>query len=129
MSELIRCNDNITEPNKYKPTPAEEKLLEVLLSPDNLGLSITEKCQLAEISRTTYYEIMKRPEFTSLLTRTSVDLVKDKIADVLSASIKAATTGGNGGFQDRKMLLEMFGVVVREDDNKIVIVNMSSERG
>lgn len=125
MSELIRCNDNITSnTDKYEPTPAEQRLLETLLNPESVGKSVSEKCQMASISRETYYATMRKPAFTNLLSKTSVDLVRDKIADVLSASIKAATTGGNGGFQDRKMLLEMFGVVVKEDDNRIVIVNI-----
>lgn len=128
MNDLIGRNDNsTTNSDGYLPTPAEQRLMETLLNPESVGKSIAEKCQLAEISRETYYKTMKKTEFTSLLTRTSVDLVKDKIADVLAASVKVATTGGNGGFQDRKMLLEMFGVAVREEDNRIVIVNIGGK--
>ena len=124
MSELIGCNDNITEPNKYMPTPAEEKLLSVLLNPDNLGLSVVEKCQLAKISRTTYYEIMKRPEFAKLQNNLAVSLIRDKISDVLQATVNSAIKGGSRGYQDRRMLLELYGIAVKADDNRITIINI-----
>lgn len=117
MNELIRCNDDITiNGDKYKPTPAEQRLLETLLNPESVGKSVTDKCQMAEISRETYYGSMKKPEFTALLNKTSVDLIKDKISEILAASVKSATTGGSRGFQDRKMLLSMFGTYVERQD-------------
>ena len=124
MNELLRCNDNMTDGDRYTPTPAEEKLLEVLLNPENLGKTVTEKCNLAKIARNTYYDIMKKPEFVKLQNNLAINLIRDKVSDVLQASVKCATTSGARGFQDRRMLLEMFGVVVKEDDNRIVIVNI-----
>jgi hypothetical protein len=123
--EMTRYDaDNTTISDEYKLTPVEQRLLETLLNPESAGKSVTEKCQMANISRDMYYRIMKKPEFKSLLSKTAVDLVRDKIADVLAASIKAATTGGVKGYQDRRMLLEMFGIAVKEDDNRIVIANI-----
>lgn len=126
MNELTEYDGkNTSNIDGYQLTPAEQRLLETLLNPESVGKSVTEKCQMAKISRETYYATMRKPEFTWLLSKTSVDLIRDKIADVLNASIKAATTGGVRGYQDRRMLLEMFGIAVKEgDDNRIVIVNI-----
>ena len=54
---------DITKLNGYNLTAAEQRLLEVLVNPANVGLSVTEKCKLANISRTTYYDLMQKPEF------------------------------------------------------------------
>lgn len=125
MNEIESVKYNyLTDGDRYTPTPAEERLLEVLLNPDNLGKTVTEKCNLAKIARNTYYDIMKKPEFVKLQNSLAINLIRDKVSDVLQASVKCATTSGARGFQDRRMLLEMFGVVVKEDDNRIVIVNI-----
>jgi hypothetical protein len=39
----IKC----AKQDKYKPTHSEKKLLEVLINPNNIGKSITERCNLA----------------------------------------------------------------------------------
>jgi hypothetical protein len=104
-----------TELDNYKITPAETRLLEVLLDPANTGKNVTEKCELAEISREYYYRIIKKPEFLSLLSKTSIDLVKEKISDILTASIKVATSSGARGYQDRRMLLEMAGLISKDE--------------
>lgn len=116
--------NNVTEVNKYVPSPAALELLEIKLNPDNLGKSVTDVCKIWGHSRTHFYELMGNSGFVELLNKTALDMVRDKVSDVLSASIKAATTGGVKGYQDRRMLLEMFGIAVKENDNRIVIVNI-----
>lgn len=123
MNELIR-NDSNTDIDKYKPTPAEEKILEVCLNPNNIGKTVTEKMSIAGVCRETWYKAFRKPGFVNLINETAVDLVKEKVADILAASVEAATKGGVRGYQDRRMLLEMFGLVVKESDGKIVIVNI-----
>ena len=58
----------MTENDKYKPTPAEKKLLEVLLNAENVGKSVQELCNLAGVSRNKYYDAMKKQEFVDLVT-------------------------------------------------------------
>ncbi|MGX4686318.1 phBC6A51 family helix-turn-helix protein [Vagococcus sp. JNUCC 83] len=94
---------DLTKDNKYKTTPAEKRLLEVLVNPDYLGKSITEICKVAGISRFKYYDAMKKEEFRQLVNDTTMDLIKGKAADVLNATYKFAMT--DKGHQDRKMLL------------------------
>lgn len=125
MNEIEGVKHNyLTDGDRYSPTPAEERLLEILLNPDNLGKTIVEKCNLAKIARNTYYEIMKKPEFVKLQNSLAVDMIRDKVSDVLAASVKVATTSGARGFQDRQMLLRMYGLDVKEDENRVIIVNI-----
>lgn len=127
MNDMQIIDNSLTEIDEYHLTPSEEKLLQVLLNPHNVGKSVTDKCKLADISRTAYYEIIKRPEFIQLRNKTIIDLIQDYIPDVLSASVDVAITGGAKGYQDRRMLLEMFNVVVKENDSKITIINVGSQ--
>ena len=113
MNELIGRHDNITIMNEYRPSPSEERLLETLLNPENVGKSITAKCKLAEISRTTYYELMDKPEFLKLYNKSGIDLIKSEIAPLIQVGVKEAM---NGSFPHWKVLLEMGGVYREKQD-------------
>ena len=63
---------NQTNDNIYRPTPAEKKLLEVLVSPENTGKSVQDLCNLANISRFKYYQAMKKPDFVKLVNETTL---------------------------------------------------------
>lgn len=104
----------MTKDNTYKPTVAEKRLLEVLLNPENLGKSVTELCNLAEVSRNKYYDAMKKDEFAELVSETSQKLVMAKIGDVVNATYKYALA--ERGHQDRKMLLTMAGIHVERTE-------------
>lgn len=114
MNELLTNNTMIVD--EYKPTTAEERMLEVLLNPESTGKNTTEKCQLADVSRETWYKAFKKPGFVKLVNETSVDLIREKVSDVLNATYKSAMTEGAKGFQDRKILLEMAGVYREKSD-------------
>lgn len=90
----------------YEPTNAEAKLLEVLLDPSNRLKSITDICNLADISRTTYYKLMDKPEFMDFYNRKSAELAKNYLGPVMNAFVREAT---RGSFQHGKVLLEMAG--------------------
>jgi hypothetical protein len=110
MNEMTNNDLSIyTKYDEYLPTPGEQRLLEVLLNPSYYGKSITEKCQFADISRQTYYILMKKSEFTSLIKKTSIDLLKDRIGEILDASVKFAVSNARCS-QDRRMLLELIGL-------------------
>lgn len=130
MNELIEYEGkNTINTDVVKLTPAEQRLLEALLNPESSGKSVTEKCQMADISRETYYKTLKKVEFTNLLNKTAVDLVKENVVEIISAARKVAVNSGARGFQDRQMLLKMAGVLADKDsDNRIQIVNFMPER-
>lgn len=106
-----------TKPNEYRPTKAEKKLLETLVNPDNIGLNVEDLCAVAKISKNTYYVSMKKPEFVKLVNETTLELVKGKVSDVLNASYLYALT--EKGFQDRKILLQMAGLLVEKSETTV----------
>lgn len=107
----------MTEKDKYTPTPAEKKLLEVLLNAENVGKSVQELCNLAGVSRNKYYDAMKKQEFVDLVNKTTMALIKGKAANVMNAAYNFALT--EKGHQDRKMLLTIAGIYSDKQETKI----------
>ncbi|SKA13902.1 hypothetical protein SAMN02745116_02551 [Pilibacter termitis] len=95
----------MTKFDRYKPTRAEKKLLETLVEPEVLGLTVEEICKKAKVSRQTYYNAMAKPLFVQLVNDITLDLVKGKAHNVVNMAYKVALT--EKGFQDRKMILQM----------------------
>lgn len=103
-------NDNITTlqtVTEYMPTQAEQKLLEVLISPEHRMKSITDICKAACCSRVLYYSAFKKPEFKALYKTLSRELVDQSIAPVLNTFVREAL---RGSFQHGKVILEMAGL-------------------
>lgn len=106
-----------TKVNEYRPTKAENRLLEALVNPDNVGKNVEEMCSVAEVAKNTYYKAMKKPDFVKLVNETTLDLIKSKVSDVLNASYTFALT--DKGFQDRKILLQMAGLLVEKTETTV----------
>lgn len=103
-------NDNMTtlqRVTEYQPTEAEQKLLEVLLSPEHRMKSIKDICTVASISRMVYYRAFEKPEFKALYKQKSKELVDNAIAPVLNTFVREAL---RGSFQHGKVILEMAGL-------------------
>lgn len=98
----------MTKSDKYQFTKAGRKLFEVLVNPEYVGKNVDELCQIADVSRDTYYRLMKDERYKEEVAETSRQLVMAKIGDVLNASYKYALE--ERGHQDRKMLLQMAGI-------------------
>jgi len=81
---------------EYNPTKSEQKLLEVLMNPANRMKSATDVCQIAGISRETYYAAFYKDM--------SLKVVKAAVAPVINAFVREAQ---RGSFQHGKILLEM----------------------
>lgn len=94
-------------PTKEKLTPAQARLLEVLLDPANRLRSVTDVCQMAEITRDTYYQAFKRPMFVKRYEEQSKDLALRHAGPVMNAFVREAT---RGSFQHGKVILEMAGL-------------------
>ena len=108
---------DVTKGNIYKPTTAEKKLLEVLINPENAGKTVTDICNLANVSRRKYYEAMGKEEFSNLVNETTMDLVTAKAGSVLNAAYKYAMK--EKGFQDRKMILTIAGIYVDKSQREL----------
>jgi hypothetical protein len=98
------CEQNVTE---YRPTTAEQKLLEVLLTPECRNLSKTEICKRAGISRQTYYKTFKKPAFVAYYETQARDLVREAVGPVVNAFVQEAK---KGSYPHGKVVLEMAGL-------------------
>lgn len=121
MNELIGCNDNITVSDEYKLTPAEARILEVCLNPEHTGKNITEKCKIACVSRNHWYETLRKPEFKALQNKTITALVSEKIAEVVSATVKFAIKDSRC-HSDRKALMQMTGLIQSEQSGNVTLI-------
>lgn len=110
----------LTNPDEYRPTHSELKILEVLSDPTHYRKSVTEKCELAGISRETYYQSMRKSDFVNLIPMTALQLVKSRATDLINASYDAAL---RGSFNDRELLLEMAGLKQDKKNETNVQVN------
>src|SRR5699024_11395126 len=91
----------MTKSDIYTMTAAGKKLFQVLIDPQHLGKNVDELCQIADVSRDTYYRLMKDDRFTQEVTNTSKQLVMAKIGDVINATYENAI-GERGHQEDRK---------------------------
>ena len=107
----------MTKSDKYTMTSAGKKLFQVLIDPQYLGKNVDELCQIADVSRDTYYRLMKDERFTQEVTNTSKQLVMGKIGDVINATYENAI--GERGHQDRKLLLTMAGLYTEKQETTI----------
>ena len=125
MNEIEGVKHNyLTENDEYSPTPAETRIIEVSLNPEHAGKTITEKCQIAKVSRETWYAVFRKPEFKSLVNKTALDLVQDGLGDALSALKKSAANPSPKANPDRRLLFELAGVSKINEGDKIMIVNV-----
>ncbi|MFA5153983.1 MAG: phBC6A51 family helix-turn-helix protein [Clostridia bacterium] len=116
MDELQSSNNDVTKVDIYQPTPAEIKLMEVLLNPEHRMKSVTDICKTANISRQHYYNIVKKQEFNELCKQTATDLVKAEILPLIYTGIKEAK---RGSFQHWKVLMEMAGLYSEKQNMQV----------
>lgn len=112
--------------DEYQPTTAEMKLLEVLSDPTHFRKSITDKCELAGISRETYYKSLRKSQFVNLIPATAMELVKARAMDLINASYEAAL---KGSFADRELLIEMAGMHTGKPETAVQVNNFVVTRG
>jgi len=124
-------SNKLTNVDAYKPTAAEERLLEVLLNPQFFGKSVTEKCQEAEISREWYYQTMRKSEFCEYYNEQVKGNLKSSVGEIIQATVNFGKRFP-GNHQDRKILLEMAGVYtekseVKHTGNVLIEIGLSDE--
>ena len=93
-----------TKSNEYEPTNAEKKLLSILFNPEHRFASITKTCELAGVSRNSYYDAFDKPEFVGYYKKKARDIVDQAVMPVINTFKKMAIAGS---FQHGKALLDM----------------------
>lgn len=96
----------------YEPTPAEARLISVLLDPNYALKSITDICKAAQTSTNTYYKAIKKPGFNRLLQDMALNTLRGRIGHVISATYKYSQLPKN--HQDRKLALELTGAYTQK---------------
>jgi len=118
--KLAQVKKEMEKANEFENmTPSEIRLVEVLLNPENIGLTVVEKCKKADISPMHYYRMMKNSEYVKKVHELTLNMIKGRIADVIQASLECALNDKYKGFADRKMLLEMSGMYRQSSDLNI----------
>jgi hypothetical protein len=92
---------------KYRPTLAEEKLLEVMLNPEHRLKTVTVICDIAKINRKIFYRAFEKPGFCEIYDKESKALVRKAKAPIINACIRQAV---RGDATHAKMLLSMDGI-------------------
>ncbi len=92
---------------KYRPTLAEQKLLDVLLNPEHRFKTKTAICEIARIDRKTMRKAFQKPGFCEIYDHESKVLVRQAKALIINASIHQAV---RGDATHAKMLLSMDGI-------------------
>lgn len=115
-----------TDRNKYIPTPAEQKLLEVLCNPNSLGKSVTAICEEAGVERGVYYDAIKKQGFFDYRNKLIMDIIKANVGDILQATIKYGRENPKNS-KDREMILKMAGIYEDVLINKNLNADMSDD--
>jgi hypothetical protein len=113
-----------TEPNKYKPTAVELKLLKVLENPEFATSSVTDICKQAGISRTAYYESMAKPDFVAYIKDTAIEMVKKELYPLWQAAIGHAKAGN---YQYWKAIMDATGQYQEKQKHEVVATIQHSD--
>lgn len=87
-----------------KLTKSERKLLITLCEPRVAEMNVDQICELADISRDTYYRAYKNPLFVEMQSKLALSIIKQSMAPLIHTGIKQAQ---KGSFFHWKALLEM----------------------
>jgi hypothetical protein len=112
----------IQKPTNYEPTPAEMKLLKVLLEPESLEMTVTDICKQAGVSRDVYYTAFNKPEFVKYQREVAQTLLAQALLPTIHAFQKEAK---KGSFSHGKVMLEMHDLYTEKQEviNKSVPVS------
>jgi hypothetical protein len=99
-------NASTTLPSLISLTPKQHDLLIAIIE-NGLSLSRTDLAEKAGCDRKTVWSAFQNEEFIDAYNKVCLFLIKERIGEVLDASVKAARTNS---FADRQMLLQIVGL-------------------
>ncbi len=108
--------EGLANPDKYRPTPKEQDLLEIMINPENYECTPSKLMELASVNPNCYYDAIKKKGFIELLKEKSFNLVDSSIPLVVNAFVSHAK---KGSYQHGKTLLEM-GNMIEDPSEKII---------
>jgi hypothetical protein len=96
-------------------TRGEKLVLAVCINPEHFKSTDTQKIAATGISRSRYYAIIADPWFHKQIQSATMNFIGLRIAPIVEAAVSTAMVKGKDGHQDRKMLLQMSGMLGRDD--------------
>jgi len=92
---------------KWRPTKAQERLLEIVLDPSNRMKSVKEICDLADVSRQTYYDAYRDENFVEYALLEAKKVAARYAVQVMGAFVNEAK---RGSYQHGLVILDMAGM-------------------
>lgn len=111
------------ELEEYKLVGCEERILEVLLDPECINMTVTDRCKVIGISRNTYYTHMNKPAFNAYCKTLVRSTIQSEVMPLLNAALREAK---KGSFHHFKLLMEM-GQFHTDEKNLNIDGNMAIE--
>lgn len=126
MNELSPSNSQtIATPKPRVMTAAERRVMAVLVNPEHRKTNFTQKIKASGVGRTRYYQIVGDPWFRAQVNEFFFVQLAGEISEILDASVSVAKWEDRDGHNDRKMILEMVGLVGQDKGDVNVQVNTS----
>lgn len=98
----------------------DTKVIECVLSPESASMTIKERCKLLNISKDSYYRVMKKPHVIAAINEGSLLIVRHNLLPLLNKTMEYAMES-KSNHQDRKYLFQLLGVL---KDNNSTTVNV-----
>lgn len=102
----------------------ERRVVEVILNPENSGKSVTEKCEIANCGRQSWYRVLQKPSVVEAINQGSLLLIRDNLQPLVQKTLQYALES-KSNHQDRKYLFQLLGML--KNDGATVNVNTTSE--
>ena len=90
---------------------AQERVLATLIDPKHYKKTNCEKAKLADVHITTLYAYLRDDDFTAVLQECCKAMLNSNLAPIFDAMNKTASKEGREGTQDRKLALEVGGII------------------
>ena len=89
----------------------EQRIIESLANPVHRPLTVTQRCDVLGISRSTWYRHTSDPLFKTRARDAYLELVCEDLGAVIDVTVQSALVEGKDGHPDRKLVLAMAGLI------------------
>lgn len=104
---------------------AQERLLAVLIDPIHYKKTNKQKADAAGIHITTLYAYLRDDDFSAVLQECCKAMLNSNLAPIFDAMNKTAAKEGREGTQDRKLALEVGGIIEGKGNSVTIQQNFS----
>lgn len=117
--------ENLQNTNNFTPNENQLKFLEAYLSQE-VRETIGELCGKADVSRVTYYEWLKKPEFNEWFYR-QIEVNKHRFAPRIIDNVFTKAMQENASTQDKELALKVLQIYTPTQKNINENINITDE--